>query len=238
MPLVVTRATWSRGPTCSRRNRVASRFAADRRLAPRWRSSNTRTIVRPTAGRRAEGPGAGRVVAVVAGPSRGRSGPRGRADREVGDRLRAPVLQDLEVLAPQVAHGRPVVPGHDHVDLDELGRRRECRHRRVRARSPRDLRAAGAAADVAGARTSADDQGQPPEASPVPPRRSIARFPGVGRAPERAMVGCGAYQNGRSGSDWIIVSIVARGPRRERSPNARLSAGRPNRSTKTRGGVP
>ena len=66
-PLVVTRATWSRGPTCSRTKRVASRFAADRRLAPRWRSSKTRTIVRPAAPAEAEGSGGGRVAAAVAG---------------------------------------------------------------------------------------------------------------------------------------------------------------------------
>ena len=88
------------------------------------RSCGRRQATRPRAG-------CGRRRGRGGRPSRAGSGPRGRADREVGDRLRAPVLQDLEVLAPQVAHGHAVSPGHHHVDLDELSRRRERRHRRV-----------------------------------------------------------------------------------------------------------
>lgn len=40
------------------------------------------------------------------------------------------VLENLEVLAPQVVRGRSVPVRHDDVDLDELGGGRERRHRR------------------------------------------------------------------------------------------------------------
>ena len=100
--------------------------------------------------------------------SRGGRGPRGRADREVGDRLRAPVLQDLEVLAPQVAHGRPV---RRRSRPRRSGRARPPQGMSAPARPARALRGRGARPRPGRRRGRAPTSGPAGlPASPVPPR--------------------------------------------------------------------